>query len=188
MPQGSFWVTPRLLLALALALIILFVAFGYFLVSQPVTTIILVRHAEKNIEANTSNPDLSTLGHERAEELVHVLSNAGIRAIYASQYLRTQQTVDPIAARLGLRINEVDANNTPELVRRIKVAHKGEVVLISGHSNTVPEIMTAIGVAQAPEIPDSEYDNLFVVTVSALSGAKMLRLKYGHNVISKPLD
>src|SRR4030095_348250 len=60
--------------------------------NRPVTTVILVRHAEKKIEPNNPNPDLSPAGERRAKELVRVLENSGITAIIASQFVRTQQT------------------------------------------------------------------------------------------------
>ena len=35
-------------------------------------------------------------------------------------------------------------------------------MLVVGHSNTVPEVMKALGVP-APTIEDNEFDNLFIV-------------------------
>src|SRR6185436_2612241 len=70
------------------------VVFAYFATfRRPVTTVILVRHAEKVIDPNNSDPDLSPAGQARAQEIVRIFSDAGINAIYATQYRRTQQTV-----------------------------------------------------------------------------------------------
>src|SRR4030095_14351548 len=86
------------------------VVFAYFATfSRPVTTVILVRHAEKNIEPNNPNPNLSPAGEARAQELVRILGSSGITAIYASQFVRTQQTVQPLATRLGLPITQIEA-------------------------------------------------------------------------------
>src|ERR1700704_6566190 len=96
------------------------VVFAYFATfSRPITTVILVRHGEKIIDPSNPNVLLATAGQARARELVHVLGNAGITAIYATQVTRTQQTAKPIADRLGLQTNLVDAKNTKELVRQI---------------------------------------------------------------------
>lgn len=155
------------------------VLFAYWTTfSRPITTIIIVRHAEKNIEANNPNPDLSTAGQARAQELARMLGNAGITAIYATQFGRTQQTVQPIANALGLPITQVDSSNTVELNRQIDT-RRGETILVAGHSNTVPQIVEVLGGGSVPAIPETEYDNLFVVTIYRYGKAKVVRLKYG---------
>src|SRR5438552_17984490 len=81
------------------------VVFAYFATfRRPVTTVILIRHAEKNIEPNNPDPDLSPAGQARAQELVRMFGDTGINAIYAKQYKRTQQSVKPQAVQLGLSI------------------------------------------------------------------------------------
>jgi broad specificity phosphatase PhoE len=157
--------------------VVLFAYFSTF--ERPLTTIILVRHAEKNIEPSNTDPDLSPAGQARAQELVRVFGDAGIKAIYATQYKRTQQTVKPLADKLGLPITPVDAKNTAELVRQIRAQHNGEVVLVAGHNNTVPEIIAALGGPQMPIIPETEFDNLYVVTIYRVGKAKLLKMKYG---------
>jgi broad specificity phosphatase PhoE len=165
----------------------LFAVFGAVIVlayfatfSRPLTTIILVRHAEKKIEPNNPNPDLSPEGVERAEELTRVLKDAGVTAIYATQYSRTQQTVQPLAKATSLPVNQVESGNTAELVRQLTQNHRGGVVFIAGHNNTVPAIITALGGETFPVIPENEYDNLFVVTIYRAGKAKTVRLKYGR--------
>lgn len=140
------------------------------------TTIILVRHAEK--QSNAENPDLSAAGQARARDLVRLLESSGIRAVYCSQYLRTRRTLEPLATFLKLTPIEVNADKTDELVKRIFAEHSGEVVLVAGHSDTVPEIIGVLG-ASVPSISDSEYDNLYVVTASAPGKAVVVRLKFG---------
>ena len=156
------------------------VAFAYFSTfERPMTTIILTRHAEKNIEPNNSDPDISPAGQARAQELARIFGDAGIKGIYASQYKRTQQTVKPLADKLGLAATVVDAKNTAELVKHIRAQHNGEVVFVAGHNNTVPEIIAALGGPQLPIIPETEFDNLYVVTIYRVGKAKVLKMKYG---------
>lgn len=170
----------------ALVFLILFALLGAVVVfaylstfSRPVTTVILVRHAEKNIEPDDPDPDLSPAGQARAQELVRVFSDAGINAIYATQYKRTQETVKPLADRLSLPVIQVDSKNTNELLTQIRSQHRGQVIFVSGHNNTVPEIIAALGGPQFPIIPDSEFDNLYLVTVYRTGKAKVVKLKYG---------
>ncbi|MFN2514846.1 MAG: phosphoglycerate mutase family protein [Pyrinomonadaceae bacterium] len=177
---------PRAGFRTALVFIMLFavlgavVLFAYFATfERPLTTIILIRHAEKNVEPGNADPNLSPAGQARAQELVRMFGDAGIGSIYGTQYRRTLQTVKPLADKLGISITQVDAKNTAEVIRQIRSQHNGEVVFVSGHNNTVPEIIAALGGPQLPNIPETEFDNLYVVTVYRVGGAKLLKLKYG---------
>ena len=60
-----------------------------------------------------------------------------------SDALRTHQTVAPLAAQLGLEPREVAA--PAELIHQVLSGSGGEVVLVAGHSNTVPEIINGLG-------------------------------------------
>lgn len=157
--------------------VVLFAYFSTF--SRPVTTVILVRHAEKKIEAENPDPDLTPEGLERAREIARVFGDSGINAIYATQYKRTQQTVKPLADRTGVAVTLIDSKQTEELVNRIQTAHRGQTVFIAGHNNSVPAIVSALSGETFPLIPESEYDNLFVVTIYRFGKAKVLKLKYG---------
>ncbi len=156
------------------------VVFAYFATfRRPVTTVILIRHAEKNIEPNNPDPDLSPAGQARAQELVRMFGDTGINAIYATQYKRTQQTVKPLADKLGLPITQVNSKNTADLLARIRAQNSGQVIFISGHNNTVPEIVAALGGPTYPVIPETEFDNLYIVSVYRTGKAKVVKMKYG---------
>ena len=156
------------------------VVFAYFATfSRPVTTVILVRHAEKKIEPENPDPDLAPEGVARAQEIARVFAGAGINTIYATQYKRTQQTVKPLADRTGVPVTLLDSKQTDELVKRIQTSLRGQTIFIAGHNNTVPAIASALSGEHFPDIPDSEYDNLFIVTIYRFGKAKVLKLKYG---------
>jgi len=144
-----------------------------------VTTVIIVRHAEKNIEPNNPDPDLSPAGQARAQEIARMFGDSGVQAIYATQYKRTQQTVAPLASRLGLSVSTIDAKQSAELTRRILSSNRGQTVFIAGHNNTVPEIVNILSGENFPIIPESEYDNMFIVTMYRFGKAKVLKVKYG---------
>ncbi len=159
------------------------VVFAYFATfRRPITTIILVRHAEKIIDPNNPDVDLSPAGQARAIEIARLFSDAGINAIYATQYKRTQQTVKPLADKLGLPVTVINAKSTPDLLNQIRANNSGQTIFIAGHNNTVPDIIAALGGPQYPIIPETEYDNLFVVTVYRTGKAKVLKMKYGAGV------
>ena len=154
--------------------------FGYFSTfSRPVTTLILVRHAEKKIEPNNPDPDLTPAGEARAQEIARMFGNSGINTIYATQYKRTQQTVKPLSEKTGVSVTVVEASQVEELTNRLQTNHPGQTVFIAGHNNTVPTLVKTLSGEDIPVIPESEYDNLFIVTVYRFGKAKVLKLKYG---------
>jgi broad specificity phosphatase PhoE len=143
------------------------------------STIFVVRHAERadSQAAGGSmmkdDPDLSPAGVRRAKTLAAILRDAEINAIYTSELKRTRQTASPLVTAVGIRMTSVSADNVAALVQKVK----GETgnVLIVGHSNTVPKILEALGVAGGVTIKDDEYDNLFIVLPG--TPAQLLRLR-----------
>lgn len=158
--------------------------FAYFATfSRPVTTVILVRHAEKNLEPNNPDPDLSPEGFARAQEIARAFGGAGITEIYATQFKRTQQTVKPLSDRIGVAVTLLDSSQSDELVKRIQTNLRGQTIFVAGHNNTVPAIASALSGETFPTIPETEYDNLFIVTVYRFGKAKVLKLKYGKATV-----
>ncbi len=155
------------------------VLFGYWTTfSRPTTTIIVVRHAEQIKDPLNSNPDLTQPGQARSQELARVLANSGINAIFATQDRRTQQTVQPLANALNVPITQVDAKDTQELIRQID-KHRGETILVSADSNTIPGLIEALGSGRVPDTADNEHDNLYVLSIYRYGKAKVTRLRYG---------
>jgi 2,3-bisphosphoglycerate-dependent phosphoglycerate mutase len=180
MPERRAGLKTALVFAMLFAVLGAVVVFGYYATfARPVTTVILIRHAEKIIDPNNPDVDLSPAGQTRAQELVRMFGDAGINAIYATQYKRTQQTVKPLAGKLGLPVSVNDSKKTPDLIKQLLSDHRGQTILIAGHNNSVPEIITALGGPTYPTIPDTEYDNLFIVTVYRTGKAKVVKMKYG---------
>jgi len=156
------------------------VVFGYFATfARPVTTVIAVRHAEKKIEPNNPDPYLTPEGEARAKEIARMFAGAGINAIYATQFKRTQQTVQPLSAQVGVAPTILQANQTDELAKQILTSHRGETIFVAGHNNTVPILVSTLSGDQYPTIPESEYDNLYIVTIYRFGKAKVVKIKYG---------
>jgi phosphohistidine phosphatase SixA len=116
----------------------------------------LVRHGEK--VDNSRDAALSAAGEARANGLADKLRDAGITAIFTSEYQRTRNTAAPLAAKLKLEPQVHKADDTPGLVALL---HKTDRALVVGHSNTLPEIARAYGVRL--EIADDEYDSIFLL-------------------------
>ena len=143
------------------------------------TTVILVRHAEK-AAAPRNDPPLTAAGEARAKALLEAVRDAGVTAIITTQYVRTRATAAPTAAALGITPEIVAATGSSHVddVAATILGHEGQTVLVVGHSNTVPDIIHALG-APAPQICDAEYDNLFIVVLAPPSPARLIRAKYG---------
>lgn len=146
---------------------------------QPLlTTVIVVRHAERASQAQDS--PLSAAGTARADELAHVLAGVKLSVIYVTPFLRTQQTAEPVAAAEGMQLTVVKTGSgyPRELARDILTNHAGETVLVVTHGDIVAPILGEIGIQHGP-IPASEYDDLFVCMIYGKGPAQLLPLRYG---------
>ena len=142
-----------------------------------ITTIILVRHAEK-ADDGTKDPPLSEAGLARAGKLAAVLKSQPIIAVYSTKFKRTQQTVAPTLAQWNVTLSVYESMNR-EALMNITQKHEGQTVLICGHSNTVPAMANALmGEELMPQLADSDYENLIVISVPKSGKPKMTRLSY----------
>jgi len=152
-------------------------------------TVFLIRHAEREDEPR-QDPPLKKEGVARAQELARLLANAGIKAIYTSQFARTKQTAEPLATKLGLTLGSISLKSNPANPRQIaeestsEVVNKimegtGENVLVVGHSNSIPDVIKMLGGDVVPTIDERKFDDLFIVTVYARGKAKVTHMKYG---------
>ena len=151
-------------------------------------TVFLVRHAER-AAAPREDPPLTEAGTARAQLLARILGKSGIKTIVTSQYLRTRATAEPLAKQLGITSvaislktsaanpRQVTAESIQEIVDKI-LQKPGENALVIGHSNSVPDVIKALGGDVVPTIDEKEFDDLFVVTVYAKGKARVNHLKY----------
>lgn len=166
------------LLLLSLPIFFLFsIAPSNVLQAQELTTFILVRHAETD-DDGTKDPALSIEGEERARRLIKHLSNTGITAIYSTPYKRTISTVTNIAAQKELDIQKYDPFDAETLANILK-EQLGGTILIAGHSNTTPNLVNKlIGTEQFAQLDESEYEHIFIVTLTDIGKGKLVHLTY----------
>ena len=142
--------------------------------------IFLVRHAERadagmaSAKVAGADPDLSGAGLARANALAAMLKDAKISTVITTEYKRTRQTGEPTAKAAGLSVTAIDSKSAATMIDRIKTAQGN--VLVVGHSNTIPEVLKALGVTEPVTIADDEYDAMFIVTRGA--PPTMVRLRY----------
>lgn len=167
------------------------VAFGLIVLALPGLAraadqvVFLVRHAERGAtpaaqpsshQMMADDPPLSAAGQERAARLATMLSSAGIKHIFTTEYLRTRQTAQPLAQRLKLRAVMAAAKDPAPLAQQIRKVTGN--VLIVGHSNTIPDLLKRLGVKEAVTIGENDYDQVFVVVLRAAAEPTLIRLHY----------
>lgn len=142
----------------------------------PVTTVVLVRHAERLNSTDTTS--LSPAGLQRAAALRHTLDSAGIEAVFVTDKLRTKQTADSLRIAHGLTEVRLPATDTQRLVDSLR-ARAGQKILVVGHSDTLPKIIDAFGIAPPQTIAGNEFDKMFILTLHS-GGGRLVRLQYGE--------
>ncbi len=143
-----------------------------------ITTIFLVRHAEK-VADGSSDPALTPGGSARADELASILKHVKLDAIYSTPYLRTKQTVLPLAKEKGLRVILYKPREK-DFLKKVLQAYSGGTVLIVGHSNTIPGMANELaGQSDFSDLDDATYDNLFIACVPIEGKTVILRMRFG---------
>jgi broad specificity phosphatase PhoE len=145
--------------------------------AQRATTIYVVRHAEA-VRDTSRDPRLSAAGEARAEALRHALEDAGIAAIYVTDYRRSRATAAPLAAVLWIEPTVYDPRDHAALAKKVFAAAGGRAALVVGHSNTVHAIVEALGGPPGPDLAHHENDPIMVVTARG-DIVTLARLRYG---------
>ena len=144
-------------------LLTIFLAFS--IPENDCSTFYLIRHAEK-VRTNKSDrdPALNEKGIIRALNWKEYFINKDISKIYSTNYKRTLQTVKPIQEAIGL----IAILYSPSSIdyKDFISSNEGEVVLIVGHSNTIPNFVNELINDQVyDQIDDLNNSNLYVVNL-----------------------
>jgi len=154
-------------------------------------TVFAVRHAEKMPDGGR-DPDLSEEGRARARMLADMLGSAGVTHLFASEYKRTQQTLEPLSAATGVRVKVIGAGNLAAQSEAIHGLPPGSVAVVAGHSNTVPDLVKQLGGAvtglvkteHGEMLDDATYDRIFQMILPPIGRAmrhletQVLELRY----------
>ena len=128
-------------------------------------TLSLVRHAEKESEANEpGNPSLTFCGELRAKALVEILSDIRLESIYSTPFERTLSTAQPIAQSKQLEIRIYDPSRLEKFSQLLLDTQQD--ALIVGHSNTTA-VLAGLLAGESEEAFDEDiYDRLYQVVIS----------------------
>ncbi len=143
------------------------------------TTIIMVRHAEK--ATGSTDPPLATEGRKRAKELVFMLEDVPLDAIYSTSFKRTLETAQAVSDDKGLDTVVYDADVPLDLFSEILETYPGGSVLIIGHSNSIPAMANLLADSKDFSLCGT-YDHMLVASVFKIGKAKVTTLKYRQAV------
>jgi len=137
-------------------------------------TIYLVRHAEKENDG-TRDPSLTTQGHVRALAIADMLTDKNLSKIYSTNYKRTQQTAAPTARRHGLDAISYDPSMLVDFAKTLIAS--AETVLVVGHSNTTPYLVSLLSGQEFAALEEQQYDHMYVVLLKD-DGRVEVRIMY----------
>lgn len=140
-------------------------------------TVYLVRHAEK--QASGHDPALTACGQARAEALANYFAAVPLAAVYATPYQRTQQTATAVATGKRLAVTSYDPRQPEQLLQQLTA--QSQPVLIVGHSNTVPQLVTLLsGIEMAP-LTEQDYSMLYQLELNGQLSVTLTRQVFECN-------
>ncbi len=161
----------KIFISLFLGLFLFALTAGDLSAQKREMTIILLRHAEKDLsdDLNDPDPELSAPGQERARRLVETIKKYKPEAIYASNFKRTRATVLPLAQRINPRyrtmIQIYDPKKLDELVNRM-IASGVKSIVVAGHNSTTPALANLlIKQNKYKSLLETEYDKIWIIKI-----------------------
>lgn len=145
--------------------------------AQPQWHIVVVRHAEKDVSGDRDDRGLSAAGIARAQRIAQRLQTADVQAVYATGYRRTRDTAAPTAQAHGLTVTGYAANEPADAVAtRLRKAQGS--VLVVGHSNTVPAIVSALCQCAVAPIDEARFDDWYELRIDAAGAVRLQHARY----------
>lgn len=152
-------------------LILIILMIVCFQIVQAQSTFILIRHAEKDTSNKGSttmnaNPPLSQKGKERAKKLADVLNTYTINEIYSTNFIRTANTVTPLAIKNNIQIKFYNHKKLVEFANQL-LLEKNKTIVIAGHNTTTPALTNLLlKQNKFTALKETEYDKIFIVSIN----------------------
>ncbi|RBY87143.1 NUDIX hydrolase [Blastococcus sp. TBT05-19] len=124
----------------------------------PEPALVLVRHGKAGSSDAWEGPDelrpLTRNGEEQARQLAQVLPLLGPTTVATAAPLRCRQTVEPLAARLGLEVADLPEFGEPEfggdphraLETALRLLEGPGVTVVCSQGGTIPSVLGGLGV------------------------------------------
>ncbi|HQV00930.1 MAG TPA: phosphoglycerate mutase family protein [Bacteroidia bacterium] len=139
------------------------------------STIYLVRHAEKQSEADAAL--LSEIGLQRAQRLKNWMFDKHIDSVFASTYVRTQQTAQPTATYYRKSLTIYHPDTSALLVHNLSRLSK--TCLIVGHTTNIPVMIREL-TQHHISIGLNEFSNIYILKTKRCLFKKRTTLQVAH--------
>ena len=110
--------------------------------------LLLVRHAKAGERQGWDGPDrlrpLSRKGAAQATQLAGALAGRNVTRVVSSPFLRCVQTVEPLAAKLGLGVEESDGlaeGASVDQIAGVLEAVRHETAVLCTHGDVIPTLL-----------------------------------------------
>lgn len=131
--------------------------------------VVIIRHAEKAKDGD----NLSCQGQNRALQLANVLHQKinkpdftyvpALKLDKATKHSRMFQTVTPFAVKYDLTINSKYATDDYDALAKSVLKKEGTVLMVWSHRE-IANVAKALGVEDAPEWQDSDFDSMWEIS------------------------
>ena len=144
---------------------------------QEPVVVYLVRHAEKAADG-TDDPPLAIAGRIRVQTLRTLLADVSLTHVHSTDWKRTRDTARPFAEEAEVEVAMYDPRELETLATEIMDTPGRH--LVTGHSNTTPQLVAALGGDPAGEIDDLEYDRLYILVIGPGGSTVTTLLRFGE--------
>ena len=140
--------------------------FTFLLASSSVNAqeaVFVIRHAEQEL-TGLVDAGLSQEGLERATDWATILRPSGLDLVVTTEIQRSRATGAIIAEALGVPRVEFSKGGSSSIAAFLQENYPEDVVLVVGHSGTIPKLLRSLGYSDTFPISKSAYGWLFIVT------------------------
>jgi len=132
--------------------------------NKEIFTIYLVRHAEKELSADSpKDPPLTQCGQLRAESLAVFFGRVDLDAVYSTDYTRTKSTAEPTASTNGMEIKMYNPGNLNHFAKLL--IDRKEDALVVGHSNTTGALAGLLIGEEIGSMHENVYNRIYQVVI-----------------------
>lgn len=134
--------------------------------AQRATTIIVMRHAEKE-SGKDPDPELSSEGKKRAAQIASLFKDLPVTRLLATPYKRTQHTLANLSADKGVHIESYEPSKITELAGSLKQL-SGQTIIIAGHANTAPDLVNQLlNENKYSQLDENEFGKIWILTLDS---------------------
>ena len=159
-------------LALTLAALAMVITVPY---TEAQETVFIIRHAEKDVDGH--DPGLTEAGRARSAAWAAMLTEAEIDLVITTDARRTQETGRIIAEALGVERAQFAMADVTGLIDALGFDYADDRVLVVGHTETIPSILSGLGRLDAIEMMQGDYANLYIFSPEAAENARLIHLR-----------